>query len=612
MSATLEPLTREPVRRKRGPRHEPAAATSGRVLGDGVVVLALMLLFTAVVAVTWRRWGQPEIDAGAELTTADLIKHGAVAYGNVRYFYGPVGLYSLALAFKIFGTSFATVYGFGLAQAAAILATFYALARHWLKPVVAGLSTAVLLTIGFSGTAFNFVVPHTNSATFGILTVLLMLLALTRGRMLLAGVALGLVGLTRPEFLAVAAAAGVAYVVAAWRFEDRKQALDAGWRLALPGIVVPVAVLGWFAAKVGVSTLVTVNLWPVKFLHQTGFKMQQGWMPLDVPSFFGLLARGASYAGLMGALVVSVEGWRRRSGIARLVALWPLVAVAALLGFADLALRAVGLFAGQRTATLGESWLPALGFVVAAWAAVRFVRRGESPLGRRWAVDAALIIVAAGLGMRAYNAFTAEGSYAPYYAAPLVLVLGIMHARLARERPQARIAIVGALAVVAAGLGAYATIGLYRHFDTPVHTARGTFMSTAAGAAALQPVVRQIDAKTSPGAYILAAPLDGGLFFMSDRRPAIYVLSVLPGLLYSRADELAAIRSLRTHHVALAVIGARDFSLWGSPTFGVDYNRVLGAYLRASTVSRTTVGTLADPAAGTNPSTGFTVLRLRR
>lgn len=615
MSATLTP-PRSPDPPLTG-RYERA---DRRVTGDRAVLAILAAAFALIVALSWRKWGIPEGDAGAELTTADLIKHGAVAYHDVRYFYGPLGLYSLALSFKIFGTSFTTAYAFGLVQAAAILGVFYLLARQWIAPLAAGLSTAVLLAIGFSGSSFNFVLPHTNSATFGILCLLLMLLALTRRRILLAGVALGLVGLTRPEFLAVAAGAALAFCLASWRFEGWAAARGAVWRLALPGVLVPAAVLGFLASQVGLSTLVTVNLWPVKFLRLAGFRMQQVWMPFDLPSFFGVLARGACYGGLLAALVLSVEGWRRRQRLARVAALWPLAATALALVLADLVLRVSGLFAGQRTSiesefrhlTLGESWLPALGFAAAAWAAIRFVRRGASPLGGRWPVDLALIVAAAGLGMRAYNAFTAEGSYAPYYAAPLVLLLGILHVRAAERRPQARVAILGALGLVAAGLATYSVIGLYRHFDTPVHTLRGTFMSTAAGAAGLQQVVRAIDADTAPSDRILAAPLDGGLYFMSDRRPAIYELSVLPGLLASRVDESTAIARLQRDHARLAVIGARNFSLWGTPGFGVDYDKVLGAYLRRSAVSTTTVGTLLDPAAGTYPSKGFTILRLSR
>ena len=97
---------------------------------------------------------------------------------------------------------------------------------------------------------------------------------------------------------------------------------------------------------------------------------------------------------------------------------------------------------------------------------------------------------------------------------------------------------------------------------------------------------------------------------MADRRPALYEISLLPGLLSSTAEERVAIAALRSHHVGMAVIASRDFSLWGTPTFGRDYDRVLGQYLRAHTRAVQTVGGLAHPAGGTNPSTGFTILRL--
>jgi 4-amino-4-deoxy-L-arabinose transferase-like glycosyltransferase len=634
---------------------QPAGSTPARAaqIGDRPVLVVLLACFAALTALTWRRWGMPEIDAGAELTTADLVKHGALAYRDVRYYYGPLGLYSLALSFKLFGTSFTTAYAFGLAQTAAILGAFYALARHWLAPLVAGLSTAVLMAIGFSGTAFNFILPHTNSATFGLLFALLALLALTRHRLWLAGAAVGLVGLTRPEFLAVAAGALAAYVLAQWRFAGRAAAWRAAWRLALPAVAIPVVVLGWFATRAGLGTLVGENLWPVKFIS-VGAKTETSWMPFTAGSFVGLALRGALYCGLLAALVASVEGWSRRGepsrdgaspdrdassrggasstggssphgggslrgGASRLLAFWPLLAALVAIAAVDGALRASGVLAGQRGAIelearhlmLGMSWLPVLGLAVGAWAALRFVRRGGSPLGGEWPVDLALIVVAAGLGLRAYNAFTTEGSYAPYYAAPLVLLLGILHTRVAERRPRARLASFAALGLVAAGLAAYALGGLYVHDNTAVHTPRGTFVTDAAAAPALQAAVARIDALTRPGERILAAPLDGGLYFMADRRPALYELSLLPGLLDSPAEENAAIARLRRDRVTLAVLGARDFSAWGTRTFGVNYDSLLGAYLHENALSASTVGTLANPVAGTYPSKGFTVVRLR-
>lgn len=590
-----------------------------RALGDRRVIAVLAVLFAAIVAITWRKWGMPEGDAGAELTTADLIKHGAVAYRDMRYFYGPLGLYALALAFKIFGTSFTVVYAFGLAQAAAILGAFYALARQWLTPLVAGLSTAVLLAIGFSGTSFNFVVPHTNSATFGLLALLLMLLALCRHRLIAAGLAAGLVGLTRPEYIAVAVGVAIAYVLATARTEGRRASLNALWRLAAPGLVLPMVVLGWFAARTGLHNLIFQNLWPSNFLR-AGLGTEKNWMPISVASAFGLVARGAVYGGLFGAVVLSAEAMSRRRGLQKALALWPIVAVGAAIAAADLLLRAAGLFTDQRTAIqteihhliLGMSALPAVGVGVFVWAVVRLLRRGEAPLGRSWPADFALIVAAVGLGLRAFNAFTAEGSYAPYYAAPLVLVLGILHSKVAASRPQARVAVLAALGCVGAGLAAYSLFGLYRHIDVAVHTPRGTFVTMADAAPALQATIRTIDRDTTPGQHILAAPLDGGLYFMSDREPAIYQLSVLPGLLYSRADQEQAIARLRHDHVALAVLAARNFALWGVPTFGVNYDATLGTYLRDATSHRTVIGTLRDPAAGTYPSKGFTLLQLAR
>ena len=97
---------------------------------------------------------------------------------------------------------------------------------------------------------------------------------------------------------------------------------------------------------------------------------------------------------------------------------------------------------------------------------------------------------------------------------------------------------------------------------------------------------------------------------MTDRRPALYEVMLLPGLLDSRADERRAIARLRAEGVREVVIAARDFGAYGCATFGVDFNRTLGGYLARATRERMTFGSLTDPAGGTYPSRGFTVLRL--
>src|SRR4030088_3674900 len=101
-----------------------------------------------------------------------------------------------------------------------------------------------------------------------------------------------------------------AYVLATWRVTGLTSALGVSWRLALPAIAIPGVVLGWFAARVGLSKPVTENLWPVKFLHG-GVGTEKHWAPFDLSSVLGLLARGTIYVVLLGALVISVQGFRR-------------------------------------------------------------------------------------------------------------------------------------------------------------------------------------------------------------------------------------------------------------------------------------------------------------
>lgn len=117
--------------------------------------------------------------------------------------------------------------------------------------------------------------------------------------------------------------------------------------------------------------------------------------------------------------------------------------------------------------------------------------------------------------------------------------------------------------------------------------------------------------RRSPGQPILVAPVDAGLYFFADRRPPVYELTLLPGLLANPAAERTAITRLRIDHASLAVLASRDNSLWRSGPFGVGYDKLVGAYLRSMTATTTTVGSLAAPAGGTYPSHGFTILRLK-
>ena len=597
-----------------------ARAALRRLLADadarGIAVLGGA--FVLLAALSWRAWGVPAADVGHELTTAALIAEGGQPYADLRYFYGPAGVYALGGAFALFGTTFTTAFAFGLVQAAAIGAAFYALARRLLTVLPATVATLVVLAIGFSGTAFNFVLPHTNSGTFGLLALLLMLLALSGERLLLAGVAAGVVCLTRPEFAAVAALAVAAYAFGVAIQRGARPALRALARLALPALAVAGVVLGLLAAQVGAHRLFLENIWPVEFLRVAGFSSQQGWAPLDLESAVATLARAGVYCTLLGAVLASAVLFARESRpAARLRALWPLPAALGLLLFADLLWRLLGAFAPAREAieeecahlVIGMTWLPALGFAAVALVAVRLVRRQGPPITSSWGFDLALIATAAALGARAYDAFSTEASYAPYYAPPLVLLLAVLHDRLSRRWPEARTALTAALAAVAVGLAAYAQLALYPDYGAAVRTPRGSFQTSPVAAPALQGALEYVDARTQPGEPVLALPLDSGFNFASERPPALYDAMFLPGLLYGRADEQAAIARLEAEGVRYAVVDRRRFSGYPFQLFGEDYDVLLGGWIRRNGPPVASFGD-GRRVEGTYPPTAYDVYRV--
>jgi hypothetical protein len=600
-------------------QQEADARSRGSYRSDAIALGVLAFLFALLTAASWRKWGVPPLDAGAELTTAERVADGAVPYRDVRYFYGPAGLYSLVMAFKLFGVGLTTAFAFGLAQAAAIVAAFYALARQWLRPAVATASAALLLAIGFSGTAFNFVLPHSNSATFGLLALLLCLLALCRERPWAAGAALGFAGLTRPEFFAVSALAAAVWLLAGARGRARRELLADAARIALPGLGIPVAVLGSFAALAGAHRLLLENLWPVDFIRVAGLRSQEHWAPLTASSAAATAGRALVYCGLLAIGIAAVGLWRSRTGAARALALLPVLAGLAALAALDGIARYLGTFDAARVAVeretgdlvLGMTWLPALAIGVAIVAVLAAWRRREPPLGRSWPADAALIAVALALGLRAYDAFNAEASYAPYYAAPLVLLAGVFHRRLGERFAGAATAATAALAVAAAGLAAYALGGLYSDNSTVVHTARGSFVANDEAAPALQRALDLVRARTEPGEPIAALPADGGFYFLADRPPATYEVMFLPGLVDSVADERRILQRLDRSDTRIVVVSARDFSAFGLPTFGVDYDRHLAAGLRRRFRPIATIGDLGQPVAGSYPSAAFTVYERR-
>ncbi len=602
--------TAAPERRPAGSLSTQRALTLTERRGFGLLVILLV----AMAAISWRRWGNPELDAGLDMTAADRLLHGLLPYRDLRYYYGPLGLFGLAGSFAVLGSTLTAAYAYGLAIFAGILAVFHRLARHWLDLPMAMLATALLAAIGFSGTVFNFVLPHTNAATVGLLVLLGEVLMLVRGRWAWAGVLIGTAALTRPEFLGFAAAAAGGALLGRVR--------DAGWRslaapllaLVLPAIAIGGGVLVGFAAAAGWHRLFLEDLFPVDFQRLVGNRFEANWAPLDPIGMVGLVARAGVYLSLVGGLGVACVRWR--SAGPRWRAAMPVLAAGAGLLLVDAVARVLSAFPGTRAMVESEvkrlvlpmSWLPAAAFAVLAWAAWWWWRRERSVLLGGWVADGALIAAAAACSLRAYNLFTTD-IYATYYAALPLLIGVVLHARAARRWPLARPAVVFALAMSVVALQARAYVIGWRHEHTVLRTARGRYLANDQAGSALQSTIDALRARTPPGAGIVAMPEETGLYFLADRPPALRDLVFLPGDVLGPGAEDAAARGLA--RAQAVIVGARSFDQYGFRAIGVDYDQRLLAAVRRTFPLRLDFGDVGRPLPRSQPAQAFSVY-LRR
>ena len=518
----------------------------------------------------------------------------------------------------MFGSSLTVAFAFGFAQTVAILGAFYALARRWLAPLTAGLCTLLLMTVAFSGTFFDFVLPHTNAGTFGCLFLLLELLAITHRRYVLAGLAAGVVLLTRPEFAAFAGAVALGAVLGQWRDTGPRQAARLAALVLVPALVVAGAVYGELASAAGWDRLFFENIVPVDFARISGGRLQGGWAPFTLSSAVALAARGALVAVPAAGLFLTISAMRSRSDAAgRLRALLPLAAALAIVAVAGIGWRLLGVFPDAQTQVEDEAvrllaamaWLPLPALGLSLWALLG-LRRGENAPWRDWTTDLALLAGASAAGLRAYNEFTPD-SYAPYFAALPILAVGLLAETLARHRREWQPVGRTVLAVAAAALALHAYVGLYSDDVATVSTPRGDYRWYRDGGPQVERTVRYIDRRAPAGAPILVLPDDPGLHFLSGRPPALYESTFLPGTLDSEADETAAVRRLQRVRPPIVVFGAQRMENFGFSEIGKDYNRILVDYVRANYRPAARFGDVDDPTSDNLPARAFSVWERR-
>ena len=583
-----------------GPVAVPSARRRVRVatISDAVALGGLALLCLVFVALTWRTWGSVPEDVGYDLSAAARTAHGSLPYVDYHYSYGPIAPLLLGGLFAALGVSLGVAQALGVLLATATVAATYGVARQRMAVLPSALAASVVVPVAFSSGGgspiFNDVLPHTFSAPIAALFTLGLLAAVsayvTRGLgwlLPLAGGALGLVAVTRPEAaLAPAGAILVWLAVRAWAGRDARRSLREGLTIALPAVVVSAVGYVPFLIAVGPRELVWQNLYPVDLLRAGGNTVISSTAPFTLHSGIVLAGYAALYAVIAFACV-AVGRSRGRAGLA-----WLIAAGVGLLALAALAARSGGGTNGalHHLTDLAYRPIPLLAAAAVVYTARPALRRSAS-----WSsageLDLLLAIFLFAASIRTYALFL-PGSDA-IYTFPLAAILLVrLHVALPRST---RTRLAGAAWIALAAL-TVAALGVRdaHHASYTVQAPHGAFRTTAAEGKPFSAALRIIERDTRPGDAVLVGPQLQALEVLSGRRSALPQLSLLPGALANPAAERQAIARLEAADVRVAVLDRRSLTEYGNGAFGSTFDRVLHHWVTTNFTHVATVGGSGD------------------
>lgn len=189
----------------------------------------VLTTFIAGAVLSWRRWPDLVGDFGMQLYIPWRLSEGAVLYRDTFYIAGgPLSQYYHAALFKIFGPSFLVIILSNLAITAAILLLIFQRFRRAADTLTAT-AIAVAIIVGFVFAQYtgigncNFLAPYSHEMVHGlalsVVALALMTDWLVRKKdwwLIIAGICLGLVTLTKPDIQLALLVTTLAVVALNW------------------------------------------------------------------------------------------------------------------------------------------------------------------------------------------------------------------------------------------------------------------------------------------------------------------------------------------------------------------------------------------------------------
>lgn len=529
------------------------------------------------LSVSWLKWGDPIVDAGREWMMPLRMLQGESLYMEHRNLYGPLAPYLNMLLFRVFGVHLSVLQASGVISAALMTTAIFLLARRFLKRLPSTMMAVTFLyAFGFAhltpNPSFNFVLPYSSAATYGMVAATLGLFFLIRhtqeGRdfdLAFSIIGLVLAALSKLETLLPIATAHGAYLAASLfmrRITRRQISFYAAGAAAL------VVLYGLIAANTGVhlwtnNLAVVVNVGNKAFAFETlGFD--------NLSQSLALLAVSAAVMAVVTGVGMAASLLLRRER--PLLIRWVAVGIPAAFAFAVYATLGVD---------LPLRLLPALAITSVAAFIWRFWRGPELrpeilPSLLLWVFTAGCLVR---LGLEAgpffYGFFLVP---VPFVTLCVLLLRDIPE--LTGRTPWSRLAVEATGIGVVAGITVAAFLtstAFYAQHTMDVETPRGHIILR--GESWQKEVISYL--RTLPlDSRVAVIPQGAGLLFLSGVRMAGGLYSYAPMEMAGSHIDEEVVRMFRSDPPDFVVHLTQDPGSFRYTGFGIEYGRQTAMWLQ--------------------------------
>lgn len=541
-----------------------------------IVVVAIVLAWY-----TWGRWGDLQIDCGREIYVPIEILRGKLLYRDIFYQYGPLAPYIGALLIGLFGPHLVVFYLFGIAVAIGCAVLLFELGTM-LEGRAAGLTAALaLLFVGFGPEFANYVFPYSYAATIGLALSLICALFTLRHlfdrwgyNLLLAGLAASLALLCKQEFGAACYLMLAFVIVMEAMLRRSVRPLLHGIAVCAPGVVLWVAVYGWFFWTLTPAYMVDADwiqmpgtyysrLYGAHFYAFAG----QRFIPREMLE----LTMYAALSLILWFLLAKARRGPRNVVLAIVVA----IAVAHRFGPLAWAARAVA------EVLVFPRGMFFVGCGVVAYSIYELLRKSD----RRHLAEAAFDIFALVPALRVPAAIMPRG-YSIYYAMPLFLVFVIAISRRIKAATPAlpvdqQRRLVNYLLAAEVVMLVLICIPQGNKRTARLETSWGEIYLTPSGARAARQILDFISEQKRHGRQVALLPEAPIYYALTGTEAPSRWYTLLPGFL-SPAQEDLYIADLNRAVPDYILLTARRTPEYGADYFGIDYDQEIYYWIESN------------------------------